>query len=184
MQSRIYADSLIRYKSFSFRESLAYGSLISATDPVSIISAFKELPTDPNFFQIVLGESILNDAISIVFYDTCVKHENADSLIISILNGVKYFTVVILFSIVIGLLIGYLTAILLSLISGKVRNIYKIEIVLMVILPWVSYLIAEVMIKNSIFKDFYKIYFINIKDAWFQRNCFYIIQRNSPCHIF
>ncbi len=84
----------------------------------------------------------------------------------------------------IGLLIGYLTAILLSLISGKVRNIYKIEIVLMVILPWVSYLIAEVMIKNSIFKDFYKIYFINIKDAWFQRNCFYIIQRNSPCHIF
>ncbi len=133
------------YKFFSFRESLAYGSLISATDPVSIISAFKELPTDPNFFQIVLGESILNDAISIVFYDTCVNYVSSDSVLFTILNGTKYFFIVIFFSIIIGYLIGYMTALFLSLISRKVKNMQKVEIALMVILPWVSYLSAEVI---------------------------------------
>lgn len=111
---------------------------------MSIISAFKEIPTDPYFFQIVLGESILNDAISIVFYDTSVMYENSDSIIITILNGAKYFLLNIFFSILIGLIIGYFTAYFLSLISGKVKNIYKVEISLMVILPWVSYLSAEV----------------------------------------
>ena len=133
-------------KFFSFRESLAYGSLISATDPVSIISAFKELPTDPNFFQIILGESILNDAISIVFYDTCVNFETSDSVFFTFLNAAKYFFIVILFSIIIGYSIGYLTAFFLSLITGKVKNMQKVEIALMVILPWVSYLCAEVIL--------------------------------------
>ncbi len=127
---------------------MAYGSLISATDPVSIISAFKEIPTDPNFFQIVLGESILNDAISIVFYDTCVNYEDSDSVFFTVLNGAKYFFIVIFFSIVIGYLIGYLTAFFLSLVSGRVKNKQKVEIALMVILPWVSYLCAEVRILN------------------------------------
>lgn len=86
----------------------------------------------------------MNDAISIVFYDTCVNYEKTDSILITILNGTKYFCMVIFFSIIIGLVIGYLTAYFLSLVSGKVRNIQKVEIALMVILPWVSYLTAEV----------------------------------------
>lgn len=130
--------------------------MISATDPVSIISAFKEIPTDPNFFQIVLGESILNDAISIVFYDTCVNFESSDSVFFTFLNGAKYFCIVIFFSIIIGYTIGYLTALFLSLISGKVKNMHKVEIALMVILPWVSYLSAEVILINQL-KSFYLI---------------------------
>lgn len=139
------------FKNFNLRESLAYGSLISATDPVSIISAFKEFSTDPNFFQIVLGESILNDAISIVFYETCVNYVDSDSLLGTIFSGIKYFVIVIFGSIIIGFSIGYLTAVFLSLISGKVKNIQKIEISLMAILPWVSYLSAEVKFFLKIF---------------------------------
>jgi sodium/hydrogen exchanger 8 len=123
---------------------MAFGSLISATDPVSIITAFKEYDTDPNFFSIVLGESILNDAISIVFYETTLRYETDESIVYTIFSGMLYFVVVIISSIIIGYLIGYLSALFLSLISGKVKDIHKFEIGIMMILPWVSYLVAQV----------------------------------------
>jgi sodium/hydrogen exchanger 8 len=132
---------------FSFREALAYGSLISATDPVSIISAFKDYTTDPNFFQIVFGESILNDAISIVFYDTCISMKN-DYITSSLIKAILSFIGNIIGSTALGYIIGFITAVFLRAITGKVRNIEKIEISLMVILPWVSYLIAQVIIMN------------------------------------
>ena len=53
------------------------GSLISATDPVSVLAIFKEMDADPNLFAIVFGESIFNDAIGIVMYET-VKNMGND----------------------------------------------------------------------------------------------------------
>lgn len=58
------------HPSFTLRESFAFGSLISATDPVSVLAIFKELDADANLYAIVFGESIFNDAIGIVMYDT------------------------------------------------------------------------------------------------------------------
>jgi len=135
------------------RESLAYGSFISATDPVAIISAFKEYDTDTNFFQIVLGESILNDAVSIVFYETCLKYgpsSFAEKIILPFLS----FLINIFGSTILGFTIGFLTAIFLKTISSKVQQIEKMEISLMVILPMVSYLAAQV---NFIFS--FNLYF-------------------------
>ncbi len=133
------------------RESLSYGSLISATDPVGIISAFKDYNTDPNFFQILYGESILNDAISIVFYDTCVNQPYlSESILESIIKGTLSFGLNIIGSTLLGFFIGYLTAVFLKMISGRVRNIEKIEIGLMVILPWVSYLTAQMLSLSGI----------------------------------
>jgi solute carrier family 9 (sodium/hydrogen exchanger), member 8 len=53
---------------FSFRESMAFSSLISATDPVSVLSIFKEIGADLNLYSLIFGESIFNDAIGIVMY--------------------------------------------------------------------------------------------------------------------
>lgn len=58
---------------FSWRESFAFGSLISATDPVSVIAIFKEMDADVNLYSLVFGESIFNDAISIVMYETVIS---------------------------------------------------------------------------------------------------------------
>ena len=62
---------------FSLKESFAFGSLISATDPVSVLAIFKELDADSNLYAIVFGESIFNDAIGIVMYET-VKNFGAN----------------------------------------------------------------------------------------------------------
>lgn len=46
--------------------SFAFGSLISAVDPVATIAIFNALHVDPVLNMLVFGESILNDAVSIV----------------------------------------------------------------------------------------------------------------------
>ena len=50
-------------------ECIAFGSLISATDPVAVINIFKSLNANKMLFIIIFGESILNDAIAIIFYE-------------------------------------------------------------------------------------------------------------------
>ena len=50
----------------TFVESFAFGSLISAVDPVATLAIFNALQVDPVLYMLVFGESILNDAVSIV----------------------------------------------------------------------------------------------------------------------
>ncbi|ONK81978.1 uncharacterized protein A4U43_C01F34860 [Asparagus officinalis] len=51
-------------------ECLMFGALISATDPVTVLSIFQELGTDMNLYALVFGESVLNDAMAISLYRT------------------------------------------------------------------------------------------------------------------
>ncbi|KAG5252375.1 sodium/hydrogen exchanger [Salix suchowensis] len=46
-----------------FVECLMFGALISATDPVTVLSIFQELGIDTNLYALVFGESVLNDAV-------------------------------------------------------------------------------------------------------------------------
>lgn len=43
---------------------LLAGALISATDPVATLSVFSQLDVPPLLYNIVFGESVLNDAVS------------------------------------------------------------------------------------------------------------------------
>ncbi|KAJ6967528.1 sodium proton exchanger family protein [Populus alba x Populus x berolinensis] len=53
-----------------FVECLMFGALISATDPVTVLSIFQELGIDTNLYALVFGESVLNDAMAISLYRT------------------------------------------------------------------------------------------------------------------
>ena len=52
-------------------ECLTFGSTLSATDPVTILAIFNQYKVDPKLYTIIFGESLLNDAVSIVMYE-CV----------------------------------------------------------------------------------------------------------------
>lgn len=45
-----------------------FGSLISAVDPVATLAAFSSVGVDPRVYSMIYGESILNDAVAIVFF--------------------------------------------------------------------------------------------------------------------
>ena len=60
---------------FSLQESLAFGSLISSTDPVAVLAIFKEMDADITLYSLIFGESIFNDAIAIVMYNTVSSYK-------------------------------------------------------------------------------------------------------------
>ncbi|OEL37384.1 Sodium/hydrogen exchanger 6 [Dichanthelium oligosanthes] len=49
-------------------ECMMFGALVSATDPVTVLSIFQELGTDTNLYALVFGESVLNDASNLFKY--------------------------------------------------------------------------------------------------------------------
>lgn len=116
----IFATSLMFYftakltpdswqPTFTLRESFAFGSLISATDPVAVIAIFKELNADVNLHAIIFGESIFNDAIGIVAYET-VKGLGEENLGVEMVHAAMKFLWVFVGSLLIGIVSALLVA--------------------------------------------------------------------------
>ncbi|TDG45967.1 hypothetical protein AWZ03_007687 [Drosophila navojoa] len=61
--------------SFTFLDTLYFGALISPTDPLTILAIFNDLHVDVNLYALVLGESVLNDAVAIVLSGTFLLAE-------------------------------------------------------------------------------------------------------------
>jgi sodium/hydrogen exchanger 8 len=59
--------------SMPFVVCMAFGALISATDPVAVLSLFKQMNTDKNLYALIFGESVLNDAVAIICFDSMIK---------------------------------------------------------------------------------------------------------------
>ncbi|KAK9227818.1 hypothetical protein WN943_012875 [Citrus x changshan-huyou] len=74
-----------------FVECLMFGALISATDPVTVLSIFQELGTDMNLYALVFGESVLNDAMAISLYRTMSLVRSHAS------SGQNFFMVIVRF---------------------------------------------------------------------------------------
>jgi len=54
-------------------ESLLFGGILSATDPVAVIALLKELGVLPDLRVLVEAESLLNDGTAIVVYQLCLR---------------------------------------------------------------------------------------------------------------
>ena len=64
----------------TFIDTLRFGALISATDPVTILAIFSDLNVDVNLYALVFGESVLNDAVAIVITRTIELYEEAEQV--------------------------------------------------------------------------------------------------------
>jgi CPA1 family monovalent cation:H+ antiporter len=54
--------------SVTFIEALAFGALISATDPISVLSLFRSVGVDPRLCMMVEGEALFNDGTAVVLF--------------------------------------------------------------------------------------------------------------------
>ena len=80
-----------------------------------MLAIFKEMDADVNLYAIVFGESIFNDAIGIVMYETVLKMGSGDkSVSEEILLAMADFFIIFLGSIVIGALFALFISFLLK----------------------------------------------------------------------
>jgi CPA1 family monovalent cation:H+ antiporter len=116
--------------------ALLFGSIISATDPISVLAIFKELKTVGRLSLIIEGESLLNDGTAVVLFEILLAGIVAGKL--SIATGVGQFFVAVLGGAALGFVLGYLA----SKITETVND-PKIEITLTTIVAYGSYLLAH-----------------------------------------
>eukprot|EP01135_Chromosphaera_perkinsii_P007470 Nk52_evm1s868 gene=Nk52_evmTU1s868 len=135
----------------SVAESLMFGSLISAVDPVATLAVFGTLGVDPKLNIIVFGEAILNDAVSIVLYRTFEKFETGFSSD-KIGHAFLEFFSVALGSTAIGLFVGFGTALILK--WGKVVTNPIAETQLVFVLGLFSFYVAEGVELSGIISSF------------------------------
>ncbi|CAG8450743.1 6121_t:CDS:2 [Cetraspora pellucida] len=75
--------------SLTLLDSMIFGSVLSATDPVTVLTIFQTLKVDPQLYAIIFGESILNDATSIVLYETLRQYRGQDFHLTNISHGLR-----------------------------------------------------------------------------------------------
>ena len=130
----------------SFVEAISVGATLSATDPVTILAIFNTYKVDPKLYTVIFGESILNDAIAIVIFETAQRYRpggvrNEAVSIAGFFEAVGYFFLIFFGSLALGVLVGIATALLLK--YTLVRRFPKIESCLVVLIAYASYYFAN-----------------------------------------
>jgi CPA1 family monovalent cation:H+ antiporter len=119
--------------------TLLLGAILSATDPVAVTAVFKRLGAPQRLRTLVEGESLFNDATSIVLARILLGVALAGGLTgPSAARGAVSF-VLVFFG---GLLAGWLVGILIGFALGKVEDNF-VEITLTTVLAYLSFLLAE-----------------------------------------
>ncbi|RCK58139.1 Endosomal/prevacuolar sodium/hydrogen exchanger [Candida viswanathii] len=127
--------------SLEFVDALAVGATLSATDPVTILSIFNAYKVDPKLYTIIFGESLLNDAISIVMFETCQKFHGQPVRFSSFFQGVGLFLMTFTISTIIGIFIGILVALILK--HSHIRRYPQIETCLVLLFAYQSYFFSN-----------------------------------------
>ena len=65
--------------------------MISATDPVTVLAIFNDLNVDVNLYALVFGESVLNDAVAIVFVEVLMAYNPYTRRLAQLLKALKDF---------------------------------------------------------------------------------------------
>ncbi len=115
--------------------ALLFGSIISATDPISVLAIFKDLKVDKRLSLLIEGESLLNDGTAVVLFGILFGAVVAEKL--SVPSGVAQYFLAVAGGALLGSMLGYLA----SRITGAVDD-PQIEITLSTILAYGSYLLA------------------------------------------
>ncbi|SPC62710.1 probable NHX1 - Na+/H+ exchanger of the prevacuolar compartment - involved in salt tolerance [Ustilago sp. UG-2017b] len=139
----VYLWSLLRLESISLTllECLIFGSTLSATDPVTILAIFNTYKVDPKLYSVIFGESILNDAVSIVMFDTLSTFRGKEIYISSIFHGIGLFLVIFTLSMLLGVCFGLGCSLLLK--HSRLSSYPQLESCLVALIAYTSYFFSN-----------------------------------------
>ncbi len=127
----------------NFVEAMSVGATLSATDPVTILAIFDTYKVEPKLYTLIFGESILNDAVAIVLFETAQKYKDgAETLgITSLFEAFGIFFGVFFGSLFIGVMVGIVAS--LTLKFTYVRRYPKTETCLIILVAYLTYFFSN-----------------------------------------
>jgi CPA1 family monovalent cation:H+ antiporter len=130
------AKKLLLVQDFTWHHALVFGALISATDPIAVVTVFKSLGVPKRLSVLLNGESLLNDGTAIVFFTLSLALVTGSGITAGRL-AVDFVTIVG-FGALIGVAVGLAASQLLKQIDDPM-----IEITLTTIAAYGSFVAAE-----------------------------------------
>ncbi|KAF9074405.1 Sodium/hydrogen exchanger family-domain-containing protein [Rhodocollybia butyracea] len=106
LSSFTFTRSRLESLDLTLLECLTFGSTLSATDPVTILAIFNQYKVDPKL--------LLNDAVSIVMYETLTRFHGTEIYLSSIFHGIGIFLLSFSVSMALGVAFGLATSLLLK----------------------------------------------------------------------
>ncbi|XP_065358539.1 uncharacterized protein Nhe2 isoform X2 [Calliphora vicina] len=130
-------------------ETFIFASLISAVDPVAVLAVFEEIHVNEILYIVVFGESLLNDAVTVVMYHMMEVYNHigiSEIIAQDVVNGVGSFFVVAIGGTVIGIIWGFLT----GLVTRFTDHVRVIEPIFIFVMAYLAYLNAEIFHMSGI----------------------------------
>jgi len=120
-------------------QTFIFSSLISAVDPVAVLAIFEEIHVNMSLYFLVFGESLLNDGVTIVLYNTMNSLVNTPVGGWEVFISICSFMFVTLGGCVIGILVGFVT----SFTSRFTTDVRVIEPIFIFSLSYLAFILAE-----------------------------------------
>jgi len=119
-----------------------FGAMISATDPISVLSLFKKIGAPKRLQTIVEGESLFNDGTALVLFGILLEFANSQVIHFGraeLLGSFGNFGAVVFGGILTGIIMGFVF----SKSLDYVKNSKEIEISITLILAHSTFIVAE-----------------------------------------
>ncbi|DAZ97423.1 TPA: hypothetical protein N0F65_009874 [Lagenidium giganteum] len=148
---------------FSSAEAFLYGSLISAIDPVATLLVFKKCKAPSLLFNLVFGESVLNDAVAIVIFSLFkdfVESGNTDVTMQTALSMVAQLLGIGLGSVALAAVICYSSAYFLRHSDPRLKQHPTYEISIVLLSSYASYVAADLCELSGLLAVFFSGVFI------------------------
>ena len=140
----IISSLMVWLTPLGWRESLLFGALISATDPVAVIALFNSLGVPKQLVILVEGESLLNDATAIVVFNLVLAGASMSPKELAIFGFDEFFRESLG-----GIFVGAILAWLISHLLVSVYRNFLIQGTLSAILAFGTFILAQHVLKVS-----------------------------------
>jgi monovalent cation:H+ antiporter, CPA1 family len=116
--------------------ALLFGSMVSATDPISVLSIFKEVAVEERLSVLVEGESLLNDGAAVALFQILLASAIGGG--VGLVLGAGQFLLSVAGGALLGLALGYFVSELTKRIDDA-----QVEITFTTILAYGTFLLAR-----------------------------------------